>query len=70
VEIKSITIGNNDFYLVEAQTKLSAKQAKIIRYGMKGDAAILIKTSKLICPNFRVQINALSYFINQLFRKN
>jgi hypothetical protein len=59
VGIKSITIGNNDFYLVDAQTKLSAKQAKIIRYGMKDDAAILIKKE-----------NALSYFINQLFRKN
>lgn len=57
VGIKSITIGHNDFYLVEAQTKLSSKQAKIIRYGMKGDASIIIKKE-----------NALSYFINQLLK--
>lgn len=58
VGIKSITIDHNDFYLVEAQTKLSSKQAKIIRYGMKGDASIIVKKG-----------NSLPYFINQLLRK-
>ncbi len=59
VGIKSISIDHNDFYLVEAQTKLSSKQAKIIRYGMKGDVSIIVKKE-----------NSLSYFINQLLRKN
>ena len=54
---KPITIKNKKFYLVEAHTKLSDKQAKIIRYGMKGDAIIILKKE-----------NSLYYSINKLLR--
>ena len=40
---KPITIKNKKFYLVEAHTKLSDKQAKIIRYGMRDRKIVCVR---------------------------